>query len=85
MITLTGPGSITTCDGITRRDFLQVGTLGALGFNLANLAAAEATLKSTEKQGDKACILMFFQVLSPHRSIRHAGPPDKRWPLFCFL
>ena len=42
MIKLTGPGSITTCDGVTRRDFLQVGTLGALGFSLANLARAEA-------------------------------------------
>ena len=44
MIKLTGPGSITTCDGVSRRDFLQVGTLGALGFSLANLAQAEAQL-----------------------------------------
>ena len=38
MLKITGNGSITTCDGLTRRDFLQVGTLGALGFSMANLA-----------------------------------------------
>src|SRR2546427_10741309 len=31
MLKVTGKGSITTCDGITRRDFLQVGTLVAQG------------------------------------------------------
>lgn len=61
MIKLTGEGSITTCDGITRRDFLQVGTLGALGFNLAHLSAAQAAAaaETAAKQSNKACILIF--------------------------
>ena len=42
MLDITGSGSITTCDGVTRRDFLQVGTLGALGFSMAKLMAAQA-------------------------------------------
>ena len=42
MLNIIGKGSVTTCDGITRRDFLQVGTLGALGFTLSNLAALKA-------------------------------------------
>jgi hypothetical protein len=42
MLNVFGKGSITTCDGITRRDFLQVGTLGALGLSLSNLAALKA-------------------------------------------
>ncbi len=42
MLKITGNGSVTTCDGITRRDFLQVGTLGALGFSMAKLAELEA-------------------------------------------
>src|SRR5437763_528654 len=42
MLKVSGSGSITTCDGITRRDFLQVGMLGALGFSLSNLAALQA-------------------------------------------
>ena len=58
MIKLTGPGSITTCDGVSRRDFLQIGTLGALGYSLANLAQAEAQLLKPSSS-EKACILIF--------------------------
>ena len=39
MLKLIGNGSVTTCDGITRRDFLQVGTLGAIGLTWAQFAA----------------------------------------------
>ncbi len=59
MINLSGNGSITTCDGITRRDFLQAGTLGALGLSLAKyeaLAAAGAADKSKDK---RSCIMIF--------------------------
>ena len=42
MFTLTGKGSATNCDGVTRRDFLQVGTLGALGFGLQQFNALKA-------------------------------------------
>jgi hypothetical protein len=60
MLNVTGNGSITTCDGLTRRDFLQVGTLGALGFSMAKLAQVQA-LASTGGTMDsgKACILIF--------------------------
>src|SRR4030095_4000722 len=64
MINITGAGSITTCDGVTRRDFLQVGTLGALGISLAKLAglearAAAAAAAAGNGAGDKSCILIF--------------------------
>ena len=59
MIKLTGRGSITTCDGVTRRDFLQVGTLGALGFSMAQYAAAKAAGNVEDRAGEKACILIF--------------------------
>ena len=59
MLKITGNGSITTCDGITRRDFLQVGALGALGFSMANFAALQALGATDSKQSDKACILIF--------------------------
>lgn len=59
MITLSGKGSITTCDGVTRRDFLQIGTLGALGFSMAQFAAAQAAGQVDARSGDKACILIF--------------------------
>jgi hypothetical protein len=35
MLKLTGNGSVTTCDGVTRRDFVQLGVRGALGLSLA--------------------------------------------------
>src|SRR5437773_591432 len=59
MLKLSGPGSITTCDGITRRDFLQVGTLGALGFTLSNLAALKALGAVAKGKDDKSCIMIF--------------------------
>ena len=59
MLNVTGNGSITTCDGITRRDFLQVGTLGALGLTMAKFAALQAMGAVDPKQSDKACILIF--------------------------
>jgi uncharacterized protein (DUF1501 family) len=58
MLKISGSGSITTCDGITRRDFLQIGTLGALGFPLSQLMAAQ-TAAGGKPAGDKACILIF--------------------------
>ncbi len=58
----------TLCDGVSRRAFLQVGGLGALGLNLANAASLEAR-ESTHRMagsgtGDpfgraKSCILLF--------------------------
>jgi len=59
MLKVTGDGSITTCDGITRRDFLQVGTLGALGLSLAQLSAMKAAGATDASKGDKACIMIF--------------------------
>ena len=59
MIRLSGKGSIVTCDGIRRRDFLQVGALGALGWTLAHQAAARAAEKTQPNSGEKSCILIF--------------------------
>src|SRR5262245_49364348 len=59
MLHVTGKGSIITCDGLTRRDFLQVGTLGALGFSMATLAGLKAAGAVNPQQSDKSCILIF--------------------------
>src|SRR4051812_12491748 len=58
MLKITDNGSITTCDGITRRDFLQVGALGAIGFSLANLSALKA-VGAMKGSDEKACIMIF--------------------------
>jgi len=59
MLKVTGNGSITTCDGVTRRDFLQVGTLGALGLTLSKFAALQALGAIAPNKEDQACIMIF--------------------------
>jgi uncharacterized protein (DUF1501 family) len=59
MLKLTGRGSTTTCDGITRRDFLQVGTLSAIGLTLSKFAALQALGAGPNGKDDKSCIMIF--------------------------
>src|SRR5437870_6822983 len=59
MLKLTGRGSITTCDGITRRDFLQVGALGAVGLTLSKFAALQAAGAVAKGNDEKSCIMIF--------------------------
>jgi hypothetical protein len=59
MLNLTGRGSVTTCDGVTRRDFLQIGSLGALGLSLAKFRALAETAPAAAPDNGKACILIF--------------------------
>ena len=59
MLNLTSKAIAHTCGGISRRDFLQVGTLGAAGITLPDLLAAEANQSSTESQDKRSCIMIF--------------------------
>ncbi|WP_435010710.1 DUF1501 domain-containing protein [Tundrisphaera lichenicola] len=59
MLTFTGKGQAVTCDGVTRRDFLQVGTLGAIGFGLPQLMAARAAGAVKPGHDDRSCIMIF--------------------------
>lgn len=67
MLNLTGNGTAQTCDGLTRRDFMQVGTLGAAGLTLADLAAMEAHAAATgQKPGnDRRSVIMIFNLGAP--------------------
>lgn len=59
MLKVTGNGSITTCDGITRRDFLQIGLLGAVGLSLADLTSLRAAGAASGGGDKKSCIMIF--------------------------
>src|SRR5216683_558363 len=59
MMKVIGNGSVTTCDGITRRDFLQVGALGAIGLTLSKFAALQALGAVSKGNDEKAAILIF--------------------------
>lgn len=83
MLNLTSRGKSHTCNGATRRDFLQVGTLGAIGLGLPEyLAAAEHGGVDPEK--DKRSCIMIFNLgapsqldtfdMKPHASSEVRGP-----------
>lgn len=59
MLRLTDVGTAQTCDGITRRDFLQVGALGAVGLGLPELLAAKEAGAVSKEHDDRACIMIF--------------------------
>lgn len=54
---LQGRGVAHTCDGLSRRDFLQVGSLGA-GMGLADFAALQA-VGAVDPKSDKNGIMIF--------------------------
>ncbi len=59
MLTFTGRGGTSTCNGVTRRDFLQAGTLGAIGFGLPQWFAARTAGAVKPGHDDRACIMIF--------------------------
>src|SRR3954447_673771 len=58
MLDILGQGRATTCNGTTRRDFLKVGALGAIGFSLADFFAAKAAGRVIGRD-EKSCIMIF--------------------------
>src|SRR5256884_4346261 len=83
MLKVTGNGSVTTCDGITRRDFLQVGALGAIGLTLSNLAALEA-MGAVSKGNDEKSVILIFNLGAPSQldpwDMKPNAPSEIRGP-----
>lgn len=59
MLDLISRAKTHTCNGVTRRDFLQVGTLGAVGLSLPQYLAAKESGAVDPKHDNKACIMIF--------------------------
>nr|WP_256199303.1 DUF1501 domain-containing protein [Verrucomicrobium spinosum] len=59
MFKFSAKGSISTCDGVSRRDFLQAGALGAIGLTLPQFNALRASGVVDKKKDDRACIMIF--------------------------
>ena len=59
MLDFLGRGVATTCNGATRRDFLKVGALGAIGFSLADYFAAKAAGNVAAAHDDRSAIMIF--------------------------
>ena len=83
MLTLSGEGSAHTCDGLTRRDFLQVGALGAVGLSLADMAALQAA-GAVEEGHDNRSVIMIFNLGAPSQidcwDMKPEAPAEIRGP-----
>lgn len=75
MLQLTGKGLAHTCDGLTRRDFLQAGTLGAIGLTLPQLMALEAQ-GAVAKEHDDRSVIMIFNLGAPSQLDTFDPKPD---------
>jgi hypothetical protein len=56
---VVGEGKAQTCHGVTRRDVLKIGTLGALGVTLADYLAAKEAGTVKPDHDDRSCIMIF--------------------------
>lgn len=75
MLTLTGKSHTNTpsfCDGISRRNFLQIGTLGATGLTLPGLLRADAAAGSGRSQ--KSVIMIYLVGGPPHQDMFDLKP-----------
>lgn len=59
MLTFTGRGATTTCDGLTRRDFMSVGALSAIGLSLPQYLAAKEAGAVRPGTDERSCIMIF--------------------------
>lgn len=68
MLTIFSGAGHKTCDGLSRRDFLRIGTLGLGGLTLPQLLQARAAAAATGRQyvHDKAVVLLFLSGGASH-------------------
>ncbi|MDA0835972.1 MAG: DUF1501 domain-containing protein [Planctomycetota bacterium] len=77
MLRLAGNGTAHTCDGMTRRGFLEVGSLSAAGLTLPALLAAEARAdQSGQKKQDNRAAIMIFNLGAPSQLDTFDLKPD---------
>jgi len=75
MLQFEGQGSAHTCDGVSRRDFMQVGSLGAAGYSLAQHAQAKE--QGLIAQGnDSRSVIMIFNLGAPSQVDTWDMKPD---------
>jgi hypothetical protein len=83
MLRLIGEGKFRTCDGVTRRDFLQVGALGAIGLSLPQLMALQAQ-GAVGKEHDRRSVVMIFNLGAPSQldtwDMKPEAPAEIRGP-----
>ena len=76
MLTFTGKGSTQTCDGVTRRDFLQAGALGAVGLSLPQLDGPAGRWARWPKGTTSSSCIMIFNLGAPSQIDLFDPKPD---------
>jgi hypothetical protein len=65
MLKISAEGAVRTCDSdLNRRDFLEVGSLGAVGLGLPQLLAAKAQ-GAVKDEHDERSVIMIFNLGAP--------------------
>ena len=67
MLKIFGPSTGRLCDGVSRREFLQIGALGMGGLALPQLLAAEA--RAGVGKSHKAVIMIYLVGAPPHQDM----------------
>jgi len=83
MLELSAKGTARTCDGLSRRDFMQVGALGAVGMSLEQLTAAKAQ-GAIAAGHDERNVIMIFNLGAPSQldtwDMKPEAPAEVRGP-----
>ena len=74
MLTLHGPAYRNPCDGVSRRDFLKVGSLTYGGLALPQILAADAKAAPGSAKRHKSVIMVFLAGGPPHQDMVDLKP-----------
>ncbi len=62
-----GHETVRTCDGVSRREFMQIGAAGFLGLSLPGLFASQAAMGAEQVDNGTSIILVFLWGGPPHQ------------------
>ena len=62
-----GHENVRTCDGVSRREFLQIGSAGFLGLTLPGLFLAQKGMAAENVDNEMSIILVFLWGGPPHQ------------------
>jgi len=83
MLDITGNGTAHTCNGVTRRDVMKVGALGAVGLSLPQYLAAKER-GAIDKKHDNRAAIMIFNLGAPSQldtfDMKPDAPAETRGP-----
>ena len=83
MLQLTGTGKAKTCSGVSRRDFLQAGSLASIGLSLPTYLRAKEQGLVKQDHDDRAAIMIFNLGAPSHLDtfdLKPNAPAEVRGP-----